>query len=92
MGFMPDSCFDACLYDLCVEQGECLDREQADAILANLPADADAFVEAIRGVPRVSADQERWSALREIVVDWLFDEGKGRATKSGLPRLPPERS
>jgi len=33
-------------------------------------------------------DKRKRQELLAVVRDWLFDDGKGRGTKSKLPRLP----
>ena len=69
----------------------CLPPDAAAAILANPPADAEAFVDAVLVAEGcdpglVSSDERR--PLLETVNDWLFDDGDGRGTMSGLPLYP----
>jgi hypothetical protein len=35
----------------------------------------------------ILVDKEERHELREVVREWLFDDGQGRGSKSGLPRL-----
>jgi hypothetical protein len=87
----PESCADAALDELCVKYGYCVLGEKAEALLANVPEDADAFVDALliaEGSNPTLLDKRERHELSEVVRDWLFDDGRGRGTKSGLPRLP----
>ena len=88
----PASRAEAALEELCVGYGYCISEEHAEAILADLPDDPDAFLDAVLladgpGDPRLMDKRDR-EPLREVVRDWLFDDGQGRGAKSGLPRLP----
>lgn len=90
----PSSRVDALLDELCVDYGYCgfIDSEKYEALLANLPADPDGFVDAVllaEGYSLSTVDKHERQFLRERVSDWLFDDGRGRGTKSGLPRVPP---
>src|SRR3954451_8300085 len=83
---------DALLSDLCVSQGICLAPDDHDALIADPPGDPDAFVDAILIAdgqdPTLWAKEiRRW--VNDAVHDWIFDEGRGRGTASGLPLLPP---
>jgi hypothetical protein len=88
----PESCADAALDELCVRYGYCLVGEKAEALLANVPDDPDGFVDAVliaEGHPNPALlDKHERHELCEVVRDWLYDDGKGRGAKSGLPRLP----
>jgi hypothetical protein len=88
----PGSRAEAALWELCVEYGYCIGDEQAEAILAHPPGDLDGFLDAVlvaEGIPKPSLmDKRDRQQLREVVREWLFDEGRGRGTKSGLPRFP----
>jgi hypothetical protein len=84
---------EALLRELCVRYGYCLPAEKEDALLAGVPKDPDAFVDAVltaEGLDPFLTDKAVRQELREVVCDWLFDDGQGRGTKSGLPRLPSE--
>jgi hypothetical protein len=62
-----------------------------DAILANPPSDADAFVDAVLLAEGRNPDlilREDRRPLLEIVTDWLYDDGRGRGSMSDLPRFP----
>ena len=87
----PDSCVEALLIDLCVGRGYCLPPNKQDELLANVPEDADAFVDAVlvaEGLDPTYFDKHEREEITAMVRDWLFDDGKGRGTKSGLPRAP----
>jgi hypothetical protein len=87
----PGSCVEAALTELCAEYGYCLPDEAWEALLHNVPPSADAFVDAVlvaEGRDPVLVDALERDQLREVVRDWLFDDGDGRGTKSGLPRTP----
>jgi hypothetical protein len=63
---------------------------QAD-LAARPPAGVDAFVEAVleaQGFEPHLVSKEHRSGVADIVRDWLFDDGLGRGSKSGLPLLP----
>jgi hypothetical protein len=85
------SCADAALSELCIQFGYCIPPEAADAMLANPPPDADAFVDAVLVAeerdPNLIPKEER-RPLLEIVTDWLYDDGHGRGSMSDLPRFP----
>jgi hypothetical protein len=88
----PASCAEAALYELCVKYGYCLGADKTEALLADVPKDVDAFVDAVLAAESIEpslADRQTRVQLRDVVADWLFDHGRGRGTKSGLPRLPP---
>jgi hypothetical protein len=88
----PASLAEAALHELCVGYGYCLQGEKEEALLADVPEDADAFVDAVliaEGRDPSLLDKQERHELREVVRDWLFDDERGRGAKSGLPRLPP---
>jgi hypothetical protein len=88
----PASRVEAVLYELCVEYGYCLPNDELATILSNVPEDADEFLDAVlmaEGNRPDLMDKSVRSELREVVRDWLFDDGLGRGTRSGLPRLRP---
>jgi hypothetical protein len=87
----PSSRAEALLYELCLTYGYCLPPDDEAALLADIPEDADAFVDAVlkaEGLDAMLLDRGQRHELREVIRDWLFDDGRGRGTKSGLPRLP----
>jgi hypothetical protein len=87
----PASRAEAALDELCVGYGYCLLGEKAEALLANVPEDPDAFVDAVlsgEGLDPAAFDKGDRQQLLRVVRDWLFADGQGRGTKSGLPRLP----
>jgi len=84
----PTSRAEAALDELCGTYGYCLPVEKAEALLAEMPADAEAFVDAVllgEGLDPTLIDKQQRHELVEVVRDWLFDAGRGRGTKSGLP-------
>jgi hypothetical protein len=87
----PGSRLEAALQELCEKHGYCLSGEKTEALLTDVPEHADTFVDAVliaEGRNPTLIDKGEWYELREIVRDWLFDDGKGRGAKSGLPRFP----
>jgi hypothetical protein len=91
MGSKPTTLVDALLYDLCVIYGYCLPPDEQAALIAKPPEDADVFVDAVliaEGLNPSLCDKQTRLDLSEVVRDWLFDEGRGKGSKSGLPRLP----
>jgi hypothetical protein len=89
----PNSRAEAALYELCVRYGYCINGDQEDAIIADPPHDADAFLDAVLRAEGYEhpelLDRHDRAPLMEVVRAWLFDDGQGRGTKSGLPRVPP---
>jgi hypothetical protein len=83
---------EAALYELCVAYGYCIGGEAERAIIANVPDDPDAFLDAVlraEGAQRPELmDKHDRALLLDVVRTWLFDDGEGRSAKSGLPRLP----
>jgi hypothetical protein len=69
------------LGELCVKLGYCLPPSEQEAILNNLPADADAFVDAVviaEGLdPTWMTKQERRPML-EIVARLVYNDGERR--------------
>jgi hypothetical protein len=87
----PRSRVEAALSELCVTYGYCLAGEENDALVADPPGDPDTFLDAVfvaEGNDPTVLDKGERDQLRQVVADWLFDDGTGRGTKSGLPRLP----
>jgi hypothetical protein len=67
--------------------------EEKEALVRNPPTDPDAFVDAIliaEGLDPILCDKQTRRWVSEAVWDWIFDEGRGRGTASGLPLLRPE--
>ena len=84
----PASRTEAALDELCVKYGYCLPPDKAAILLAAPPDDPDAFVDAVlvaEGLDPLLVDKLARHELREVVCDWLFDDGRGRGTRSGLP-------
>lgn len=91
---MPNS-----LSELCSKLGYCLPGDQQEAILANPPANAEAFVEAVLiGKGRdpeqvellVSKEQRR--PMLDIVARWAVYGGDyERGSVADRPRFPSER-
>ena len=91
MGTLPTSRVEALLIDLCVVYGYCLPSEAQEELLANPPDNPETFVDAVvvaEGLDPTALDKRSRDQLADLVRDWLFDNGEGRGTKSGLPRLP----
>jgi hypothetical protein len=70
----------------------CLPPDDYDRLIREPPSEPDAFVAAILiadGYDPILADKQvrRW--VSEAVRDWIFDDGHGKGTKSGLPFRPP---
>jgi hypothetical protein len=89
-GSTRGSCAEAALSELCIKWGYCIPPVAAQAILADPPADADAFLDAVivaEGLdPTLMSKTERRPML-EVVNDWLYDE-RGRGSVSDLPLFP----
>jgi len=91
----PDSCAEHVLHELSAH-GYCLPPERADKILAEPPHSPDAFLDAVLAGeldrdemnPNYDVDKSTRKLLLAFITDWLFDDGRGRGTKSGLPRFP----
>jgi hypothetical protein len=84
------------LYELCVRHGYCLPPDREGKILAEPPESPDAFLDAVLAGeldrdemnPNYDVDKRTRKVLLAFITDWLFDDGRGRGTKSGLPRFP----
>jgi len=88
VGSKPVTRVEALLEELCLRYGYCLPREKRDAILAELPVDAQAFVEAVlvaEGRDPSLVDEPHRKALAEVVEQWLSDSPTGKGSRSGLP-------
>jgi len=74
---------------LCVMHGYCLPPDEQPTIINDPPQDVDAFVDAVLladGHQNPSlCDKQTRLYLSELVREWLFDEGRGKGSKSGLP-------
>lgn len=91
MGSKPTSRVEALLYELCVGYGYCLSPDEEAALLTEPPGDVESFVDAVLlayGQHPHATDRQIRADLSEIVRQWLFDDGRGKGSKSGLPRLP----
>jgi hypothetical protein len=76
---------------LCAYYGYCGASQKAEEFLATTADELDAWVDAVlaaEGIEPPLADKEARRQVREVICDWLFDEGRGRGTKSGLSRFP----
>jgi hypothetical protein len=76
---------------LCADYGYCGASQSAEEFLATTADDLDAWVHAVlaaEGIEPPLASKEGRREVREVIRDWLFDEGRGRGTNSGLPRFP----
>jgi hypothetical protein len=88
MGAKPTTRVEALLHELCVGYGYCLPPDEHARLVAKPPQDVDAFVDAVlvaEGESPNGLDKRARIALSEVVRDWLFDDGRGKGTKSGLP-------
>jgi len=69
--------------------GYCLPPDEQPTIINDPPQDVDAFVDAVLladGHQNPSlCDKQTRLYLSELVREWLFDEGRGKGSKSGLP-------
>ena len=68
--------------------GFCLPPDARHELIDNPPDDLDAFVDAIivaEGFDPALCDPRFRLWISESVGDWVFDNGSGRGTKSGLP-------
>ena len=92
----PGSCAEHVLMEFCVGGGYCLPPERQDRILAEPPQSPDAFLDAVLAGeldrdemhPCYDVDTQTRKELLAFITDWLFDNGHGSGTKSGLPRFP----
>ena len=79
---------EALLWDLCTKYGFCLSPDDRAALVAAPPGDVDSFVDAVlvaEGLDAMLCDNHTRGYLGEKVRDWLFDERRGKGSKSGLP-------
>jgi hypothetical protein len=86
----PASCAEAALHELCVRYGYCLHEDVIERLLSEPPDDPDQLTDAVivgEGLDPILIDKRAREELRQVVVDWLFDDGAGGGSKSGLPRL-----
>jgi hypothetical protein len=85
MGRKPTSRVDAALEELCVKYGYCLPPDDRDRLLAAPPETADAFADAVLIAEGLDLNGRDRATVVEVICDWLFEEGSGRGTRSGLP-------
>ena len=88
VGGKPSTRVEGLLDELCVAHGCCLPPDERAALIDNPPETSDAFVDAVlraEGLAPTSLDKHARVALSDVVRDWLFDEGRGKGTRSGLP-------
>jgi hypothetical protein len=84
----PETRVEALLWDICVRYGFCLRPDDMEALIAAPPPDVNSFVDAIlvaEGMDPLLCEKDIRNFLSEAVRDWVFDEGLGKGTKSGLP-------
>ncbi len=87
MGFKPLDRVDALLDELCRVYGYCLPPDEWERLVAAPPQDLDAFVDAIlaaEGEDPELVDKRARTEVSEVVREWLFDDGRGKGTSSGL--------
>jgi hypothetical protein len=87
MGQKPASCAEAALYELCLKYGYCLPPDAQDRLLANPPPTSEAFAEALLLAEGLDPMDSGRATVEGVIRDWLFDEGVGRGSRSGLPRF-----
>jgi hypothetical protein len=68
-----------------MSKGICLKPDDYDRLIREPPGELGAFVDAILAA-------EGYDDPILAVRDWVFDDGHGKGTKSGLPLLPPPAS
>jgi hypothetical protein len=84
----PETRVEGLLWDICVRYGFCLPPDEQAALIAAPPLDVDSFVDAVlvaEGRDPMLCDKHTRTYLNDAVRDWLFDEGQGKGTNSGLP-------
>ena len=77
MGIKPGSEVEALLAVLCVQYGYCLPTDKSNAIIANPPADAESFVDAVltaEGLELDSFPKSDRAVLNQLVERRLFSE------------------
>jgi hypothetical protein len=75
-----------------VTYGFCLSPDADTAFITNPPDDFDTFVDAIlvaNGVDPALCDTRTRLWVSDCVREWIFDDGRGKGTKSGLPLVLP---
>jgi hypothetical protein len=84
----PETRVEALLRDICTRGGFCLRPDEVQALVAAPPPDVNSFVDAIlvaEGIDPLFCGTGTRDFLSDAVRDWLFDEGRGKGTESGLP-------
>ncbi|HEU4673195.1 MAG TPA: hypothetical protein VFS32_09875 [Candidatus Limnocylindrales bacterium] len=82
----PTTRIDGLLLELCRRHGFC--SIDADLLLQNPPATVDRSVDLILASEGLDPDDYGRSGRRELahlVGEWVFDEGHGKGSASGLP-------
>ena len=90
IGYKPITRVDAALYELS-EYGFILSWDDLETLIADPPQELGAFVDAVLvgdGLPPAELCEQRLvSMVTEILREWVFDDGQGKGTRSGLPLL-----
>ena len=85
MSVSPTTRLEAALWELCARYGYC----GASAVHFDPPpGTVNEFVDAVlvaEGLEPDLFDKGRRRELSDLVRDWLFDDGRGKGSKSGLP-------
>jgi hypothetical protein len=97
IGSKPTTRVEALLAFLSSKYGIDMSYEDEEALINDPPSDPDTFVDAvligvfgaISGSGWDPALSEWRPSVSEAVRDWIFDEGRGSGSKSGLPLLRP---
>jgi hypothetical protein len=87
VGTKPTSCAEAALDELCDRYGYCVQAPEVEALVTDVPESAEAFLNSVLAAEGGNPDKREREELLGVIRDWLFDDGIGRGTKSGLPRL-----
>jgi len=88
MGAKPTTRVEALLDEVCVGYGYCLPPKEEAVLIAEPLQEVNAFIDAVllaEGLNPSTLDKRARLELTEVVHEWLFDEGRGKGTKSGLP-------
>jgi hypothetical protein len=68
-----------------------LTPDDYERLVQEPPVDRAAFIDAMlvaEGYDAGLADEQLRQWVSDAVDDWIFDDGRGRGSKSGLPLLP----